>query len=354
VVTVYLDTRWTDEHQRDRARVFLRSEIRRARQDGRAAAADLAWLESQGETLTEPGRPPGAAGAALFACEALGLRELIAARAPLPDAFHLAASPVLRPLATALRDAGETVLVFVDGERARLIPVSPAGPEQEVVLEHEVPGRHRRGGWALLAQSRYQRHIQDHRDRHFEAVVEALRALVEATPDARLALAGEPRTVALFQRALPADLAARVAATLPGSWHEPAAALVARAVDGLEAHRAETQGAEVERVLVEAAKGGRATAGPGATAAAASRDAVHRLYLLDGAATPGVACAACRALAPGTGSACPGCGAPAAAVELGEALVERVLAGGGTVEVLRVHDGLARAGGLAARLRYGV
>ena len=37
VVSVYLNTRWGDEHQRDRVRVFLKNEIRKAR---KAPAAD--------------------------------------------------------------------------------------------------------------------------------------------------------------------------------------------------------------------------------------------------------------------------------------------------------------------------
>ncbi len=32
VVSVYLNTRWVDEHQRDRVRVFLKNELRKARQ----------------------------------------------------------------------------------------------------------------------------------------------------------------------------------------------------------------------------------------------------------------------------------------------------------------------------------
>jgi stalled ribosome rescue protein Dom34 len=39
-------------------------------------------------------------------------------------------------------------------------------------------------------------------------------------------------------------------------------------------------------------------------------------------------------------------------VELGEAMVDRVVATGGTVEVLETHAGLARVGGVAGLLRY--
>src|SRR3990170_4802864 len=53
VVSVYLNTSWEDEHQRDRVRIFLKNEIRKARQGSgaRCAESDLEWIEAQGEAL---------------------------------------------------------------------------------------------------------------------------------------------------------------------------------------------------------------------------------------------------------------------------------------------------------------
>jgi hypothetical protein len=39
-------------------------------------------------------------------------------------------------------------------------------------------------------------------------------------------------------------------------------------------------------------------------------------------------------------------------VELGEAMAERVVAAGGSVETIEVHQPLTMAGGVAAALRY--
>lgn len=46
VVSVYLDTRWADEQQRDRVRVFLKNEIRQARKaaDVEGMEGDLDWI----------------------------------------------------------------------------------------------------------------------------------------------------------------------------------------------------------------------------------------------------------------------------------------------------------------------
>ena len=108
----------------------------------------------------------------------------------------------------------------------------------------------------------------------------------------------------------------------------------------------------MEAVLTEAAKGGRATAGLEATLEAAGRGAVHRLYVLAAFRQAGRECAACGALQPGDATACRRCRGATKEVELGEALVQRVLATGGTVDTVAVAGGLARAGGVAALLRY--
>ncbi len=353
VVSVYLNTRWADEHQRERARVFLKNELARARAAYRGVLdSDLDWIEAQGRALVEQALFPEAHGVALFACGVAGLREILPVRVPFEDAFVVADTPFLGPLAAVHELVPTAVIVFVDAESGRLVPVSAEGPGPEVALESDVPGHHRRGGWAQLAQSRYQRHIQDHRGRHFEAVSAALTHLVEGQGVKRIVLAGEPRNVAEFTKHVPERIADRITGTIAGTRHEPAHVLVERASDLLVRADLLEEAAAVDRVLVEAAKGGRAVAGLEGVLAAAGLGAIHVLYLLRSFREPGRACGECGALQPGETAACRVCRRPTKPVELGAALVDRVLATGGAVEAVELHAELARAGGVAARLRY--
>ncbi|MBI4637732.1 MAG: hypothetical protein HY727_15460 [Candidatus Rokubacteria bacterium] len=355
VVSVYLNTRWADEHQRDRVRVFLKNETRRAREAAGSPGLlrDLAWVDAQGELLVGQARFPEARGVALFACDGLGLREALPVREPFDDAFVVADRPFLVPLATLLDEAPATMVVFVDGTSARLVPLDADGRGEDVTLEHEVERRHRRGGWALLAQSRYQRHIEAHRGAHFEAVAEALGQLARQRGVARIVLAGEARALTAFRAHLPAPLAALVVGTIAGARHEPAATLAARAAALVKRLEREEEVRALEAVLTEAAKGGRAVAGVEPTLAAAARGAIHRLYVLRGAgAFPGGACLACGALQPGDAPACRACGGKTRAVRLGDAVADRVIAADGAVDLVDEHPGLTRAGGMAARLRY--
>jgi peptide subunit release factor 1 (eRF1) len=355
VVSVYLNTRWRDEHQRGRLRLFLKNSLREARQSHRGThlASDLDWVETEGDRLVQQERAPEADGVALFACGALGLREAIPVRVPFEEAFVVADAPYLLPLAAIAEEVPAALLLFVDGESARLIPLGPEGPRPEVDLSSDVPGHHRRGGWAQLAQSRYQRHIQDHRDRHFEAVADTLAAVVEDHGVARIVLAGEARNVELFRKALPPRLTDRVVGYVAGARHDPPSVLLGRAAGFLDVGERLDELRSVDGVLVRAAKGERAVAGVPATLEAAHRGAVHRLYLLRSLREEGRVCTACGGLAVSGEGPCPTCGGATRPTRLAVALVNRVLAAGGGVEVVQAHVALERAGGVAAVLRYG-
>jgi peptide chain release factor subunit 1 len=354
VVSVYLDTRWTDEHQRERARLFLKGKLRHARDarpsEGLAGALD--WIEREGEALISQAERPDAHGVALFAGSSPGLRETVPVRSSLENAFVVAESPFLGPLAAAAAETPPALAVFVDAESARLIPILDAGPGEEVRLDDEVPGHHRRGGWAQLAQSRYRRHIEERRGRHLDAVSAALGRLVEEHGLERIVIAGGAETAGAFRRTLPSAVAARVAGVVSGARHDAASALVSRAVELIGRVAALETAAAVDAILTEAAKGGQAAASLEGALEAVRRGAVDRLYLLRAFRQPGRACAACAALQPGDAVPCRLCHQATSAVELGEEMVTRTIAAGGGVTMVDAHPGLGATGGVATRLRF--
>lgn len=353
VISVYLDTRWTDEHQRERVRVFVKNESRKAAaMSGGQLASDLAWIEPQTEQLVNQTLHPDAPGVSLFAGQAHGLRETIPLAAACQDSFLVGDTPRLRPLLDALADTPRAAVLFVDGERARLIALTEQGAGEEVVIENtDVVGHHRRGGWAMLVQSRYQRHIQVHRARHFEAVAHALAAMVDEQGLHAIVLAGEPRNLAVFRGHLPTAVSARIAGTIASAHYEPASALAHRGLELVRHASGSDQAATVDSVLVDAEGHGRAAAGADATMDAVNRGIVDRLYIQRTWTEICRVCPACGALQQGT-DACRWCGKPTHAIDLGEEMVRRVIAADGTVESTGTHAGLKQAGGVAARLRY--
>jgi hypothetical protein len=353
VLSVFLDTHWVDEHQRDRARAIVGSELRRAAAaDSPPLMDDLRWVEARVGAIISQAELVGARGAALFACAPVGLRRVLALRVPFVNAVVLGSRPSLRPLVEALPRVDEVLVVSLDREHARLIPIGPDGVRDEIALAGDLPGHHRRGGWAQLAQSRYQRHIEVHRDRHLDAVAAAARGLAHDVAVARIVLMGDAEIVAALRGALDADTASRVVTSLPSSHHETAADLADRALAALEPLQAAAAAARVEAVLVDAEKQGRATAGLTSTLDAVSRGAVHQLYLLRAFREVGRECARCGLLKAEAVPTCPLCGGLTIEAELGEAAARRVLSAKGDVIDVPEHPALARHSGLAASLRY--
>jgi peptide subunit release factor 1 (eRF1) len=289
---------------------------------------------------------------ALFACRALGLREIIPVHVPFQATLVVAETPFLWPLTLAAEAAPGAIVVFVDTRSARFIPLTAAGVGDEVRLEADVPGHHRRGGWAQLAEGHYQRHIQDRRGRHFEAVAESLGQVVKRDGVRRIVMAGDSRNIAAFRKHLPEALAAAIAGTVAAAHFEGPAVIADRALDLIRDLEGSRGAAEVDAALTEAAKRGRAVAGLDATLGAIGRGAIHRLYLLEGLKRRGRRCTACAAIDSGEPSACRLCGAAMREVDLREAMSERVIADGGTVVPVMVHAGLDRVDGVAAVLRF--
>src|SRR5438552_3483605 len=87
VVSVYLNTRWTDEDQRERVRIFLKNRLREARASAEPPAPeDLAWIEAEGQRLIDQVEFTDASGVALIAGGA-GLREVLPVRLAFEDTF---------------------------------------------------------------------------------------------------------------------------------------------------------------------------------------------------------------------------------------------------------------------------
>jgi len=352
VASVYLDIRWTDEQQRERVRIFLKNELRRAREAGRLPAEDLDWIAERGAALIEQSAYPDTSGVSMFACASAGLRQIIPVRVAFENRFVVDDRPYLPPLAAAVEETPTALVVFVDGGSARLIPLTPAGPGEALTLEAPIEGRHSAGGWAALAQSRYQRHIEEHRGQHFAAVVAAIVEWSDRQGAERIVLVGEPRMVSLLRPGLPERVAAKVAGVVAGARYETAGVLTRRAAEVLIHVDEAQENVAIDSALVEAAKGGQAVDGVDRTLEAVNRGAVRHLYVLRGAHDVGRACEGCGALQRGLGGACSYCGRETRPVELEEAIVDRVISTGGVVTVVDQHAWLSRRGGVAALLRY--
>ncbi|HYB73474.1 MAG TPA: Vms1/Ankzf1 family peptidyl-tRNA hydrolase [Candidatus Sulfotelmatobacter sp.] len=355
VVTLYLDARGRDQHQREAIRTFVRRALAEARREWRGPAAagaglevDLSRIQRYVEELMARGaggRPPGIA---LFACAGAGL--FVDLRAPLPfqNQFGVGGAPLLAQL-SLLEDEYEPALVaLVDAESARIFQSALGGVLSELDLVSNVPGRHKQGGWA---QARYQRHIRAHQDEHHKAVAAVLAEGLNGQGIRRLILGGPPLAQRNLRRFLPPEAEGRIIAEVDLPVRV-AVVRVQEAVRGaLQAWERRQEGEAVRELQDRAGNPGQAALGLVNTLAAVNRRAVHLLLISERFAAAGWACRGCGALQAAATLACPLCGGALATADLREAVVTAVVRAGGGIEWVAAQPALERLGGVGALLR---
>src|SRR5262249_3534960 len=119
VVTVYLNTAWVDDHQRERTRIFVTNAYAEAPDPGRAGAASRAGVGGEAQLWLAWQACGGTSGGVVLGCHTTGLREMFPLRLPFEDTFVVDARPYVRPLAGLVDDTPPVLVVFVDGVSAR-------------------------------------------------------------------------------------------------------------------------------------------------------------------------------------------------------------------------------------------
>lgn len=289
-------------------------------------------------------------GLAVFSCSGAGLWEDVRLPQPLRDRFVVGPRPHLLPLEALLEQAETFCTAIVDREKARLV-VSRLGEAEEIsrVLD-DVPGQHDQGGWS---QPRYQRHIEDHVQRHLKHVSDALLRLQQGRGFDHLVLAGPEEVVASLER----ELHDYVRRTILGRASLAMTASVEEVVDqAMELERDVEERREkeaVERLAAEVARGsGRAATGMARTLAALESGRVETLVVNGSFRAEGVRCTSCGHMDVG-GERCAVCGSAVDRIpDLVEEAVESALRQRCRVETIAGGAALEDLGGVGALLRF--
>jgi peptide subunit release factor 1 (eRF1) len=378
IVSLYLDTSWTDEKQRERARVFVQESAKQA-VDRHSAHPQLGALQRTLERVSRAASDRvsrsdgGGRGLAVFACEVLNLWRIV----DVPQSFRaelcVDGRPHLLQIARLVDDVEPAVVAFVHGRGLHLYEIGLGAIVNEATLEGPIPTRHGQGGRARGGASpsphggaSYER--ADKNERHAEEVVDKtrregaafLQTLWERDPRAHLVFVGTSETVAAFEAHLPERMRAKVLARLPRppgkeSWkgtgqHKVVEDVVAK----LAEHERASEAQAVEHAIGEAMRGGLAVLGPEDVVLAVNEQRVQRLILEEDFERSGWRCRNCGALGMTHDEVCSFCQGPLARVDaLGEELAGRVLANDGEVEVVAHTNKLHSYRGVAALLRQG-
>jgi len=357
IVTLYLDTAWTDEKQRERARLSVQEAVRRTldhhsahpqlealrRTLGRVTAETAQRIDQAGEGAQR--------GLAVFACESLRLWRVLTAPRPFQTALCVDARPHLLQLARLADDVEPAIIVVVQDQGAQLYEVALGAIVNEATIERPVYSRAER-------ERKSQRQLEEGVGRMRREAVELLRQAWERDPRANLVLVGTTDKVAAFERELPQRMREKVMARLPrppGTASRKGngkAELLGQVVEKVIAHERAAEAAQVEHAIGEAMRGGLAVLGAEDVVLAVNERRVHRLILEEDFQRAGWRCRNCEALGTNHDEVCSFCQGPLARVDsLGEELVVRILAEDGEIEVVAHNNRLHAYHGVAALLR---
>ncbi|TML40970.1 MAG: host attachment protein, partial [Actinobacteria bacterium] len=111
---------------------------------------------------------------------------------PVASLVAVEATAYVEPL-TAVAPSRAVCVALIDRARTRIFCGNEEGLE-EIIHERDddVPGRHDQGGWS---QPRYQRHIEDHVDRHLDDVAAKLLELYKEGRVGRLVIGATEETL---------------------------------------------------------------------------------------------------------------------------------------------------------------
>jgi peptide chain release factor subunit 1 len=293
-------------------------------------------------------------GLVIFACQPIGLFEIIHLDVPIPTCLEVDPTPKISILFQVLAEYPPFVVALVQKDRASIYVAEQRHCDKKTEIESEVHGWHSQGGWS---QSRFQRHIDSQVNAHLRKVVDDLERMYYATFSfGALAIGGTDETTKELIKLLPDPLVRRVIGVFAiDSKHETEEEMLNKAQGLFEEHERQCEKELVDRIVNESRSGGHGVLGIDATIPTLLQGRVQKLVIADGTTQEGSVCQKCDYLSICTFDRCPKCGgALDQTADIVDHAVERAYLSGAHVETVFGDAGrsLLAEGGIGALLRY--
>jgi peptide chain release factor subunit 1 len=354
VITLYLDTKWRDEQQRSRVRLFFRERAREARQlfaetdeRARGISATLDRLEQWVELAVNQDIFPDAGGVMLVASEPRGLFEEVIVGEPFDLAMYIDTRPRLFPLIRQMSLDRPAFLVSIDSKGAQLTEWRRGTVVDETDVERDIMKRHKMGGWS---QRHYQRHVRRLIEGVWKECAELLERRVLDEPQADVILFGQEMNLRGFEKCLPEAIVQRIIGMRPLQPDRLKMLDIAREV--IEDERVAREFAMVHRILRQGLSDRSGTVGLEETLVASNERRIRVLALSRRFDVMGFHCLNCDALWHTGATGCVFCNGRTETKGLREELSRRCVAEGGDVVVAPDGGPLDAYRGIGALLRH--
>jgi|GEM_PF-653589 len=353
-VSQYVNAHWTEEFHKKRTALYFKNEwkaaIERARNENaphdvlRSLQGDRSRIDEHLRDAMRGTVDSQYRGLAFFACSGGDFFEVFRSHVEFEDQLVIDDRPHLRQLARLADEYEAVMLIMIDSSRARIYELKLAGVDQYLSMTDEVPGRHKAGG---RSQMRFQRHIEDHRDRHHKRVAQAAEKMFDEQKMKNVVIAGQKEVIREFTRFMPKRILEKVFASVHLDMTEPEDIVIKKVLEHLHQHERVSESRGVRRAIEQAAINGRGTAGLVPTLQAINERLVQVLYLSDRFARKGGRCRNCGLLSTRRPK-CPYCPGELVEVDLEEAMVDDVLGAGGEVDLVEDNKELESFEGVVA------
>ncbi len=277
VISLYLDKR-SDQHGRTTYDSFLRKALAERSRilKGRARESFDADAEKIMAYLGEV--PPSTQGLAVFASSAQdGFFEAIQLEVPVDHHWlYVGSMPHLYPLMRLNDQFPRYAALVVDTNTARLFVFGLGVTESQEQVKNVKTRKGAVGGWS---QARYQRHIENFHQQHMKEVVSVLERVVREESLERIIIAGDAAAQPKLMEQLPKHLAEKVIDLMKLDINTPENQVLTRTLEALREHDADTDAAQVERMLDAWNADALAVAGPEETLQALQKGQVEELLI---------------------------------------------------------------------------
>jgi peptide chain release factor subunit 1 len=278
VLSLYLDMR-AGQHGRTNYDAFLRKTFAERSRVLKGAARQSfdADVEKITAFLGDQVRR-SAQGLAIFACNARdGFFESVQLEVPVEHHWLFIGSvPHLYPLIRLNDQFPRYAALLVDSNAARLFVFGLGATETQTEVKNVKTRKGAVGGWS---QARYQRHVENFHLHHTKEVVDVLDRVMREEALDRLVIACEPTARGRLMEQLPKHLADKVVDLVKIDIRTPENQVLARTLEALREHDADTDAEHVERMLDAWNADGLAVAGPEETLQALEKGQVEELLI---------------------------------------------------------------------------
>lgn len=290
-----------------------------------------------------------ARGLAIFACAPENLWQVYRLPVTVPDRCVIDRVPFVMPMLKIVDEGRRFCVIVTDKEKARIFTLYLGEMMERTDLFDVVPGWHKQGGWS---QARYQRHIEDHVNKHLKHVADSLFDFYKREGFGHLIIGGSQEIRTRLHRILHSYLQqvfrGFISVEVTSSVDE-----IAEAASRIVEETEKEQSKELTRRILEP-KGQHITvSGLKETIKALEQGRVHTLVLVDNQNIHGSLCTRCEKVdLPGT-KVCSLCQGEMNDVEdVSEYLARLAVEQDAEVNYVTNGFGLERVDGIGAILRW--